>query len=208
VRSRSHYADIKVFALAERPYGESYGFWTTRWWRWALSSSYFTNPLLDETGVHSHTNQWGNVWFLAGKLGSENRKLPRRKCSIPVMKAVLFPILNCEANSLEYPELITEDDLLNHVVKDVNSVVLTDCFINGRRIRPERVQSDPRVFELTIPPDNPLGLERTGKTRAAADGYWVFLKPMSTRHLSLDFEGSCENGRLHSGATYSIDIVE
>lgn len=199
--------DIEVFTSDERPYGKSYGFWTTRWWQWALGSSYSTNPLLDETGIHSHTNQSGKVWFLAGKLGSEERNLPRRTCSIPVMKAVLFPILNCEANSLEYPELITEDDLTYHVAKDVDSVVLTNCFINGRKIRPKRVQSDPRTFELTIPTDNPLRLERTGKTRAAADGYWVFLKPMSTGHLSLDFEGSCENGRLHSGATYSIDIV-
>lgn len=200
--------EIGVFARGDRPYCESYGFWTAKWWQWALECPRSTNPLLDKTGAHSHTNQSGDVWFLAGKFGSENKDIPHRTCTIPAAKAVLFPILNCEANSLEYPTLVTEDDLIDHVSKDVDSIVLRNCFLNGKRLEPERVQSDPKIFELTIPVDNSLGLERTGKTRAAADGFWVFLKPMSTGHLSLHFEGSCENGRLHSGANYSINILE
>jgi hypothetical protein len=208
VESGANKQELEVFTSDDRPYGKSYGSWTNKWWRWALGSPRSTNPLLDETGIHSNTNQSGDVWFLAGKFGSEDKNIPLRRCSIPVRKAVLFPILNCEANSLEYPALITEDDLIEHVAKDVNSVVLRNCFLNGRRLKPERVQSDPKIFELTIPAENPLRLDRTGKTRAAADGYWVFLKPMPAGDFSLYFEGSCENGRLHSGAIYSINILE
>lgn len=202
-RNKKH---MEYFTLADRPYGKSYGFWTIKWWQWALGSPSFTNPLLDVTGVHSHTNQSGDIWFLAGKFGNESKDIPRRTCVISGRKGILFPILNCEANSLEYPTLTTENDLTHHVMSDVNSVVLTNCFLDGKSIRPVRVQSDPKIFELIIPKDNPLGLERTGRTQAAADGYWVFLKPMTPGNYSLDFEGSCENGRLHSGANYNITI--
>jgi hypothetical protein len=71
---------------------------------------------------------------------------------------------------------------------------------------PERVQSDPKIFELTIPAENPLGLNKSGTTKAAADGYWIFLKHIDAGHHYLDFEGSCENGRLYSGGSYDITI--
>ena len=197
---------VESFTSSDFPFGESYGLWTTKWWQWALGTPSAVNPVLDKTGIHSDINQSGDVWFLAGKFGSENKDIPERSCSIPHGKGILFPVLNCEANPIEYTELATDQDIINHVVHDVDSVALRNCFLNGKSIKPERITSDPMIFELTIPKDNPLGLEKAGTTRAAADGYWVFLKPTSASHLSIYFEGSCENGRLYSGARYSITI--
>jgi len=49
-------------------WGMTYGEWGAAWWNWALSSPFETNPLTDTTGEFCHTNQAGNVFFLAGFL--------------------------------------------------------------------------------------------------------------------------------------------
>src|SRR5690242_21263956 len=65
--------------------------------------------VVDKTGVHADVSQpTDHVWFLAGKFGTENKDLPQRKCTVPFGRAILFPIINCEANQLEYPELKTD----------------------------------------------------------------------------------------------------
>jgi hypothetical protein len=197
---------IQFFTSHSVPFGRTYGSWTTKWWQWALSTPRSVNPVVDSTGIYAHKHQSGDAWYLAGKFGSEDRSLPERKCSIPREKGILFPILNCEANPLEYPNLKTDEDLIHHVNKDVDTVVLRDCFVNGERIPPQRIRSDPRVFDLSIHRDNPLGVKGGGFTRAAADGYWVFLKPLAVGVYSIEFEGRCENGRLCSGARYNITV--
>jgi hypothetical protein len=116
-----------------------------------------------------------DVWFLAGKFGTENKDIPQRQCTIPVGRSILFPIINCEANQLEYPELKTELDIIDHVSRDEDNIVKKGCFVNGERIAIERVQSDPPKFPVTINEDNALGIKGGGSTIAAADGYWVFL---------------------------------
>ena len=49
-------------------------------------------------------------------------------------------------------------------------------------------------------------IKNSGITEAAAEGYWVFLKPLSKGHYSIRFEGSCENGRFSAEYTV-LDIV-
>jgi hypothetical protein len=203
---RERSPSIQCFDSYSIPFGRTYGSWTAKWWQWALGAPLSVNPVVDLTGNCAHKFQSGDVWFLAGKFGSENRTLPQRKCNIPRDKGILFPILNCEANRLEYQDLKTDNDLIRHVFEDVDTVVLKDCFVNGERITPERVSSDPKVFELNIHRENPLGVSGGGFTRVAADGYWVFLKPLIAGNYRIEFEGRCENGRLCSGARYEVTV--
>jgi hypothetical protein len=93
------------------------------------------NPVVDKTGTHANVNQPADdVWFLAGKFGSESKDLPQRGCTVPFGKAILFPIINCEANQLEYPELKTESDIVNHVLRDEDAIVKKECYVNGTDI--------------------------------------------------------------------------
>jgi hypothetical protein len=198
---------IELFTLHSKPYGKTYGEWTAKWWQWALSIPSTINPVVDKTGVHADVNQpTDHVWFLAGKFGTENKDLPQRKCTVPFGRAILFPIINCEANQLEYPELKTESDIINHVLRDEDTIVKKECYVNGQQISIERVRSDPLTFPVTIDKDNALGVEDGGLTIAAADGYWVFLKPPPRGEYIISFAGSCENGRLNSGAEYNLNV--
>ena len=79
--------------------------------------------------------------------------------------------------------------------------------INGIEISPERILSAPSIFPVTIDKDNAFGVEGGGPTHAAADGFWVFLRPLPVGSYIINFEGSCEFGRLSAGANYELVIV-
>lgn len=198
---------IKLFSNIDRPYGTTYGAWTVKWWQWLLSIPLDINPLSDQIGQHWNSAQpLSDVWFLAGNFGSTNRIFPKRKIKMQFGRGILFPVLNCEANALEYPDLKTHEDLLKHVSHDVDTIIKRDCFVNGIRLNSIRIPSDPRIFRVSINKDNAFGVKNGGSTDAAADGYWVFLKPLPQGVYSIHFEGSCEFGRLNSGANYEIVI--
>ncbi len=198
---------IKIYDRSSKPYGLTYGAWTVKWWQWALLTPLSVSPIADELGEHWKTNQpLSDVWFFAGKFGSSDKKFPKRVITMPFGRSVLFPVLNCEANPLEYPGLQTEEQLVGRVVDDVDTVVMKNCIINGINVTPQRVSSDPRVFPLTIDKDNPFNVKDGGNTYAAADGFWVFLQPLREGYYTIEFEGSCEFGRLSSGAKYKLKV--
>jgi len=198
---------LETFHKDSKPYGKSYGFWTTEWWNWALSVPQNINPVVDEEGKNWNINQpSSNIWFLAGRFGSSEKKYPHRKIEVSFGRSILIPVLNCEANPLEYPQLNTHEDLVNHVFHDVNTVVKKECYINGVKVEPKRITSDPAIFSLTINNDNFFGI-KGGQTYAAADGYWVFLKLLDKGKYSISFEGSCEFGKLNAGAEYELKVI-
>ena len=88
--------------------GLSYGQWTVKWWQWSLSIPSERNPVLDDTGINAGENQPEDVWFLAGIWADDDTKkiFPRRKCRSPKQAVpLLVPIMNCEADPIEYPEI-------------------------------------------------------------------------------------------------------
>jgi hypothetical protein len=203
--SRSY---ISWYTSDSYPYGLSYGEWTVKWWQWVLSTPKSYSALIDQSGKNAAINQPSkDVWFLAGKLGSEDKNFPFRNCSIPVGRSILFPVINCEANPIEFPELKTKEALIDHVVKDENTIVEKTCILNNISIDVQRVKSDPEIFEVNLNDDNIYNVEGA-HTIACADGYWVFLKPLPKGEYALSFRGSCENGRLCSGANYRLKIQD
>jgi hypothetical protein len=191
------------YTKKEKPYGFSYGEWTVKWWQWAVSLPININPIVDETGRYANMNQNGPVWFLAGTLG-EN-KMPIRNCVVPIGKALLFPVINYEINQLEDPNLRTEHAMVKHVVDDINDIINKEAIVDGNRIPTYRVQSSPRVFPLYVCKDNWLDIS-PGLIKAAADGYWVFLKPLDSGKHEIYFHGSCSGGLRNSTAKYSITV--
>jgi hypothetical protein len=201
--------ETQFFTSDSCPYGLTYGQWTVIWWRWFLSTPKAINPVLDSSGTFASVNQPAkDVWFLAGKIGNEDTNIPNRSCIMPSGRSILFPIINCEANPLEFPDLTTEQYLIEHVNRDENTIITKECFVNGRRIPAQRVKSDPIVFELEINEDNVCNVKGGGITSASGDGYWVFLKPLVTGDHFISFRGSCEKGRLNSGANYHLKVRE
>jgi hypothetical protein len=201
--------EISFFTADSKPYGGTYGHWTVKWWQWFLLTPKSINPAIDRTGKYAHVNQPSTyVWFLAGKVVEEDRNLPSRFCRIPTGRSILFPVINCEANPLEYPELRTDQDLIERVKRDEDTIIKKECSVNGKMIPAQRVKSDPLIFELRINEDNAANVKGGGSTYASADGYWVFLKPLPIGEYIISFEGSCEYGKLNSGANYRIEVLE
>lgn len=206
VTEKNLYSQISWYTSESYPYGLSYGEWTVKWWQWLLSTPKACNPLIDQSGENADINQPNeHVWFLAGKLGSEDKNFPLRNCNIPVGRSILFPVINCEANLIEFPELKTKEALIDHVVNDENTIVEKTCILSDMPIDVQRVKSDPEIFEVSLNNDNIYNVNG-GNTIASADGYWVFLRPPPRGEYELSFRGSCENGRLCSGANYKLKI--
>ena len=128
--------------------------------------------------------------------------IPHREITIPVDRSILFPVINCEANPLEYPYLKTNEDIINYVRRDENTIVLKEAFINNTAIPIQRVVSDPLLFPLRVLEKN----SNYRETKASAAGYWVFLKPLPKGEYNLSFRGAYELGRLHTGSNYRIFV--
>ena len=195
----------KIFQLHSKPYGQSYVKWTEKWWQWAFSLPKNESPINDSTGENCGSGQDGPVWYLAGTFG-EN-KIPHRVCQIPYGVAILFPIINYEMNPLEKPELIKQDDLITHVIQDIDDIIIRYAIVDGFRLPVCRVRSDPLIFSLTInkESDNRTFFRET--TYAVADGYWVFLKPLPKGDHHIYFHGSCAGGLRNAAAEYNIVII-
>lgn len=193
------------FRRDEKPYGLTYGQWTVKWWQWALETPASINPVADETGEYAGINQDGPVWFLAGTFG-ENR-VPRRKCMIPSEKSILFPVINYAASYIEKQYIRTDSDLIGHVTLDMNDIVNLVAKLDGQDLEIDRVRSDPSTFDLIIHDENKIGV-LGGKTTAAADGYWVFLKRLLPGQHNIYFHGACSGGSRNSTANYDISVQE
>jgi hypothetical protein len=199
---------IPFFTTDVKPYGRTYGYWTVRWWRWFLSAPKSVNPVIDWSGKLGYVNQPSNdVWFLAGKVVSEVKKLPSRLCRIPTGRSILFPVINYEANQLEFPELRTFGDIIDRVKLEEDTITEKSCCVNGVSIPPQRVRSDPIIFGLRLRADNVVNA-KGGIAYVSADGYWVFLKSLLPGNYDLSFHGSCKFGRVYSGASYRLEVSE
>jgi hypothetical protein len=198
--------EILFFTADSAPYGKTYGNWTVEWWRWVLAIPKSINPVLDRTGEYAGVDQQNkDVLFLTGKLADEDRNVPNRFCTISAKRSILFPVINCESNQLEHPELRTHQDIIERVKRDEDTIINKECFVDGKRIPAQRVKSDPTIFELSMVTDNLFNVKGGESTYASSDGYWVFLKPLPIGKHVISFKGSCEYGRLNSGAIYHLD---
>jgi hypothetical protein len=175
-----------------------------KWWQWFIAIPAKKNPGADETGENAGINQFeDNVWFLAGTLGG---KTVERKCLIPKERAILFPVINYEMNSLEKPELKTESQLIKHVTQDQDDIINLDAVVDGQKIPVYRVRSEPSFFGITVPRENAVQIPSGGTTHATADGFWVFLKPLPIGQHGIYFSGSCSNGARNVKASYQVTV--
>ena len=74
-----------------------------------------------------------------GKWVSDERNYPHRKCSVPSDVSILFPLINCEENLLEYPSLKTHKSMVAKLSKDMDTVRHLKCFVDGEDLPPQLV---------------------------------------------------------------------
>lgn len=182
----------------------TFGQWTVKWWQWLLSSSKDINPAVDDDGSCSNVKQMGPVWFLAGTLGED--RFPHRQCIMPKNKYLLFPVINYEINIFEKPGLDSDEDLINDAIQDQNDIVHLEALVDMQSVPIYRIQSDPKIFFVKLPANNCYGV-KDGRVKCAADGYWVFLKPLTPGKHTIFFHGACSGGLRNCTAEYSLTVV-
>lgn len=197
----------KFYTATACPYGITYGAWTVRWWNWCYSIPRRRNPTIDNTGRFCAESQKGHTWFLAGVWVRKRRNYPHRKCSVPSNVSILFPLINCEENPLEYPDKNTKTKLRRTLSKDMATVTGLECFVDDQELPPQLVQSDPEFFKIKIRNDMALNNKGGETDRMTTSGYWVFLKPLHRGKHHIIFEGSYQYGRRHAGADYDISVI-
>lgn len=210
--------DQIVYALDEKPFGKSWIDWTIDWWKWLLSIPLSDNPANDNTGKNAGQKQSGSVWYLAGtKESTDNKALNKveRTCTIPSDKAIFFPILCCHASLAVKHHLKTDAELLSYASCITDGMIELELDINSEFLYPLKLAKlhtgflckyriSSSIFDMTLPKDN-LFCGKQGETKAASDGYWIFLKPMPqgiNQKLTIHFSGIEDDYRTE--VTYHI----
>jgi hypothetical protein len=199
------FANSATYCADSSPFGHSYGQWTAKWWQWFLSNRN-SNCTTDDSLDYRKDLGLEKVCFLCGKVADSLDSYPHWTYRIPHDYSVLFPVITCEANYSECPELSTSEELIEYVKTDEDTIVQKVCTLDGRPLLAERVRSDPIIFELDIHMYNAFNV-KPGKTHATSDGYWIFLRPLTRGAHNLRFRGKCEQGKLKTGADYLLQIV-
>lgn len=187
-----------VYAANSAPFGIPYKDWIAKWWQWTYSIPVSQHPRDNYTEAKCASNQEGPVWFLADQLGGREE----RTCTIPAGKAVLIPILTGECDYGQ-PE-VKNDEELRHCSKAGNEYGAISATVDGVKIKDlEKYRTLSDFFNVTQVQDNIYeGQART--VRAAADGFFVFLEPLSPGKHDIDLKVSVENP-IDASFNYNAD---
>jgi hypothetical protein len=193
-----------LFSSKERPFGHTWQYWTTKWWRWFLSIPKFNSPAMNNGQKNSDVEQSDpNVWFMASTIGGR----VERTIKIPSGKAVLLPVINVTISNSEDPSLNTDTDMISFVRRHMDDIVKKQASIDGEDLlisEKFRAQSPP--FDFSYPPNNIFGAQE-GPTRGAGDGYWIFMRPLQPGKHTIRTYGSCMSGKIQIDASIQL-IVE
>jgi hypothetical protein len=194
---------------ASRPYGYTYGQWSTAWWRWAFSVPLPQNPLADKTGRFCRQGQYGRVFFL----GAEYNTTPsvvNRTCRVPAGRAIFFPIINNESENTvmagQTPPGYSFDFLADQCKQGIDKAHDLSAEIDGRSVpnlnQPTQYRAAAPEFSVTPVENNLLqhaGYIAPGRQRispVAADGIYLMIAPMRPGWHTLQFHANGDAGSV------------
>jgi hypothetical protein len=198
-----------VYAIDEKVEGKTQAEWSAEWWKWALAIPKAKNPILDKTGKFAGEGQTAAVFFLAGTAGGK----ATRECTVPAGKPIFFPVLN----GVEYaPPDKADDKKLAAAVKEfMDRATDMKATLDGKSlgdVTKHRVASAPFAFVGPAKAEDAPFDGAAGKQRAASDGCWIMLKPLSPGEHVLKFEGKVKGEKkednLELAVTYKLKVVE
>jgi hypothetical protein len=192
-------ADDRVVEPGSQFSGKSYNELVSEWTNWLVMEPMATNPAFDPDGRFCDKNQQGKVWFLASTFGG----VVDRICEVPPGKGIFISLGGVFASfPPDFPgtgdpclQLATT---LEQVRCDVNDDVPLapgisfEVTIDGVPVEDLfafRAQSLPGGFTLRIPDQSLLtdfGFASGDRAPAVADGYFLFLKPLTPGEHTLN----------------------
>jgi hypothetical protein len=194
--------DSAADALTTGPVdGVGVGEWTARWWRWALNQP--VPPYLDPDGRLCELGQDGPVWFLAGTNG---RFRPKRECHIPDGKYLLVPVIN-----MVYWQRDATEPRLSCDALQASAAVNNDHLRSAVALLDDKPVGDVRLFRVRSEGCFPMDPDDPASLLAAADGYWLMIRPLSRgRHtlvVGANYGDSEEDyAGMHQNFEYVLDV--
>ena len=185
--------------------GLTYAEWSVEWWRWIIGIPAAEGPFGEGYACAGGANDAKSpVWFLVSFFGATPVEV---ECTVPVGKALFFPIYNTECSTVEgspdddlffldlesnEPEACVEKFFDNSFRRVEEPQVTVERFINGEyrrymlsNLEDYRFQS--AIFDFALPAEgeNFLGVDPDACSdtpfgcQAIAEGYWIMLPPLA-----------------------------
>ena len=178
--------DWRVVPSCASPFGATYSEWSQSWWQWFFHLTAWP----DGVSADCSTHQLGPVWFLVG--GAPNNPI---NCTVPVGKALFFPILNVECSNLEAPPFYgaTAADrraCAKGIMDTATSLQVTIDGVAVQNLTSFRAATPDHDF--TVPDGNIANIptDKSHSGKSAADGYYVMLTPLAPGTHTLHFTGT------------------
>jgi hypothetical protein len=182
-----------VYSTDSKPFGNPYQDWVGAWWNWTQGTTADLHPR-DDPNRSCNVNQKGPVWFLPDSLSVESPSNPRI-CDVPAGKAIFIPVITGEADNIENPNYAD-----TQIVKDA---LACDNYSNNRRAEVDGVSikglNDPVTYRTNsshlfnvIAVDNNIYNMKAGTGRGFADGWFLFIKPLTIGEHKVHLAGSID----------------
>jgi hypothetical protein len=176
-----------VYSKESTPFGVPYKDWVARWWQWNVDIPSLQHPRDHYTAEKCTVNQNGSVWFIPDILTGKEE----RPCTIPEGKAILVPLLTGECDSAESPSQSDADLRQCSTAGDEYGAI--SATLDGKKIENlDSYRTATDFFNITFVKDNIFDVP-AGTYRGVADGFFVFLKPLSVGNHELQVKTSVTN---------------
>lgn len=182
-----------VFPIQSRPYGQTYGQWSARWWQFAFQQTTLDICATDKPG--------SKVTFLAGTSPGP----VTNSCTVPTGNAIMFPVFNVEWSRIEAdttpgtclvpatPSGNSDAALQACATAQANNALASNASLEAdvdgvtlQNLTNYRAVSPPPPFTFTAVSGNPFGLP-PGSSQSVADGFWIMLTPLSPGKHTIHF---------------------
>jgi hypothetical protein len=219
-----------LFSKDSSPYGIPFSEWISKWWQWHVSLQNKVDPLDINNLSLIHPREsyspekcgWNqnnqNVWFLADgrSLGLSEFSNPEiRECVVPQGKSLLVQIYG---GGCDFSEgWTTEEELYNCVNIGLDTVKFS-AKVDGTEVMSSNNRDDylpdPYLYNITFTSDNIYDAP-PGTYKAMANGYFIFLKPLSVGKHTIEFneayfkpgfEGQPSSENRLSNVIYNITV--
>jgi hypothetical protein len=120
-------------------------------------------------------------------------------------RTILIPIINSVHLLSESLSFKSDSDLEAKVRNEADNVTEMNLTIDGLQLSElKKYRIHTSAFDVIIPDDNIWGV-KPGKTRAAGDGYWIFLRPLSPGRHTIESLGR-DQDLFETGVTYELTV--
>ena len=180
-------ASYYTYDLDSKPYGQTYHQLASKWQQWHISVPSSQHPRENYSPDNCAVLQRGPVWFLAdgAPVRADPSKAEERECVIPSNTSIIVQVLGGEC---DYGTEKTDSEVIACVNEGIDKGRVS-AFIDGEEITElKNSRIGPYWFNISIPEDNIYQAE-PGTFRAAVDGYFLFIKPLSPGNHTLEIKG-------------------